>query len=241
MSPALVTGASSGIGEATVHALAAEGTDIALLARRQDRLETIAAELRSAYGVDTCVVSADVRDRDAVDRAVETAIETLGPLETVVANAGVGRGDAVVDLTDEQYRTMQATNVDGTFYLARAVLPTLTETNGDLIFIGSFAGKFPRSFNPVYAATKWWVRGFAHSLSAQVGDDGVGITVINPSEVRTEFGSEDGEPFDERFAPGEVSEPEEVADAVAFAASQESSAVQELDLFRRDKYADSGF
>jgi short-subunit dehydrogenase len=88
----------------------------------------------------------------------------------------------------------------------------------------------------VYAATKWWLRGFAHSVAAQVGDAGVGVSVVNPSEVRTEFGSEEGDPFEERFDAGEVTEPEEVADAIVFAARQDRSTVQELDLYRRDKF-----
>ncbi|ELZ46998.1 oxidoreductase (short-chain dehydrogenase family) protein [Halorubrum coriense DSM 10284] len=97
-------------------------------------------------------------------------------------------------MTDEEYAAMRETNVDGAFFLTRAALPHLTESEGSLVAVGGFAGEYPRSFNPVYAATKWWVRGFAHSVAAQVGDDGVAVSVINPSEVRTEFGSEDGEP-----------------------------------------------
>jgi hypothetical protein len=91
----------------------------------------------------------------------------------------------------------------------------------------------------VYAATKWWLRGFALSVAAEVGEAGVGVTVVNPSEVRTAFGNEDGRAFEERFDPGEVTEPEEVAAAIVFAARQDSSTVQELDLYRRDKL--SGF
>lgn len=91
----------------------------------------------------------------------------------------------------------------------------------------------------MYAATKWWIRGFAHSVAAQAGDDGVAVSVVNPSEVRTEFGSEDGEAFEERFEPGSATEPEEVAEAIAFAASRPGSSAQEIDLYRRDKYADT--
>jgi len=90
----------------------------------------------------------------------------------------------------------------------------------------------------VYAATKWWVRGFALSLEGAVGDDGVAVTVVNPTEVRTEFGSETDDPLAERYDPGEVTEPEDVADAIAFAAAQRPpNTVSELDLYRRDKFS----
>ncbi|MUW14393.1 SDR family NAD(P)-dependent oxidoreductase [Halorubrum sp. CBA1125] len=236
---ALVTGASSGIGEATAHALADRGANVALLARRRETLEAVAADVESAYGVDAIVVDGDVRERATAEAAVEAVVDRFGGLDVVVSNAGVGRGDDVATMTDEEYFTMQETNVDGTFFLTRESLPHLTESQGTLVVVGSFAGHFPRSFNPVYAATKWWVRGFAHSVSAQVGDEGVAVSVVNPTEVRTEFGSEEGEPFEEQFEPGTVTEPEEVAEAIAFAATREGSTAQEIDLYRRDKFADT--
>ena len=130
---------------------------------------------------------------------------------------------------------MMDVNVDGYFFPTREALPHVRESGGTLVFIGSFAGQYPRPVNPVYAATKWWVRGFAKSVSADVGEDDVAVTVINPAEVRTEFGGDDGEAFEDRFEPGEVSEPEEIAAAVRFAAEQDPSMVSELDLYRRDK------
>ena len=235
----LVTGASSGIGEATAHALAERGANVALLARREERLESIAEELEAEYDARALVVPGDVRDRATSAAAVEAVVEAFGGLDVVVSNAGLGRGGEVETMPDEAYAAMQETNVDGTFFLTREALSHLKASEGSLVFVGSFAGKFPRPFNPVYAATKWWVRGFAHSVAAQVGDEGVAVSVINPSEVRTEFGSEDGDPFEERFEPGSVTEPEEIAEAIAFAASRPGSTAQEIDLYRRDKYADT--
>jgi len=110
-----------------------------------------------------------------------------------VNNAGLGRGSDVESLSTDDYETMQETNVDGVFYATRAAIPHVREREGHLIFVASFAGKHPRPSNPVYAATKWWVRGFAKSLAAQIGDDDVGITIVNPAEVRSEFGAADGE------------------------------------------------
>ena len=236
---ALVTGASSGIGEATAHALAERGANIALVARRRNALESIAGELEADYDANAIVVDGDVRERATSEAAVEAVTDRFGGLDIVVANAGVGRGSDVETMSDEEYFAMQETNVDGTFFLTREAIPHLKESEGTLVVVGSFAGQFPRSFNPVYAATKWWTRGFAHSVAAQVGDEGVAVSVVNPSEVRTEFGSEDGKPFEERFEPGTVTEPAEVAEAIAFAATREGSSAQEIDLYRRDKFAES--
>lgn len=234
---ALITGASSGIGEASAHALARAGANVALAARREERLESIASDLESSHAVETLAVPIDIRDGAAVESMVETTVERFDTLDVAVSNAGLTRGGDVESMTDEEYHTMQETNVDGTFYTARESLPYLRESRGNLIFIGSFAGQYPRPSNPVYAATKWWTRGFALSVEASAGSDGVAVTVINPSEVRTEFGSTDGESWAERYGEGEVTEPEEVAEAVAFAAGQEGSTVSELDLYRRDKFS----
>lgn len=234
---ALVTGASSGIGEETAHAFAREGAAVALLARRTDRLDDIAAAVEADHDVETLVVPTDVRDELAVDAAVERTVGAFGKLDVVVNNAGLARGSSVEDMTTDEYRAMTDTNVDGVFFVTRAVLPHLKETEGNLVFVGSFAGQYPRPFNPVYAASKWWVRGFAHSVEADVGDAGVGVSVVNPTEVRTEFGSTYGESFEERFDPGEVTEPDEIADAILFCAKQERSTVSELDLYRRDKFS----
>ncbi len=233
---ALVTGASSGIGEATAHALAREGANVALAARRQERLESIADDIEAAFGVETLAVPADVRDEAAVEAMVDTTVDAFGRLDVLVNNAGLGVGGDVEATTTDQYRLMMETNVDGVFFATRAALPHLRETAGNLVVVGSFAGQYPRPGNPIYAATKWWVRGFAHSLEGQIGPDGVGVSVVNPTEVRTEFGSEESESFEERFESGEVAEPEEVADAVAFAAAQDRSTVHEIDLYRRDKF-----
>jgi len=231
---AIVTGASSGIGEATAHALAARGGNVALAARRAERLDTIADDLREEYDVEAQPVPTDIRDEAAVDALVETTVERFGSLDILVNNAGLGRGSDVAEMSTEAYRTMMETNVDGVFFATRAALPHLVESEGNLVYVGSFAGQYPRPFNPVYAATKWWLRGFARSVEASVGPEGVAVTVVNPSEVRTEFGSEMGESFEDRFAEGEVLEPQEVAEAIAFAVTQPST-VSELDLYRRDK------
>jgi NADP-dependent 3-hydroxy acid dehydrogenase YdfG len=238
---ALVTGASAGIGRETARALAGDGADVALAARRVERLHEIADAIAAEHGVETLVAPTDVTDETAVEATVDAASEAFDGLDVVVNNAGTGtaRGVAVEDLPTEQYRTVMDVNTDGMFFVARAAIPHLRASAGTLVFVGSFAGHYPRPGGPVYAATKWWTRGFALSLAGQVGDD-VAVTVVNPSEVRTEFGKEfrdETELSRERYEPDEVTEPETVADAVAYAARTETpDAVTELDLYRRDKF-----
>ncbi|WP_277554147.1 SDR family oxidoreductase [Halobaculum limi] len=233
-----ITGASSGIGAATARTLAAAGTDLALGARREDRLTALAEELRDEHGVSVEPIPVDVTDREAVDAFVATATDTLGGLDGVVVNAGIGLDGDVDTMTEEEYRAMMGVNVDGAFYTARAAIPHLRESDGTLVFVASFAGEYPRPGNPVYAATKWWVRGFAHSLEGDVGTDGVAVSVVNPTEVRTEFASEQGESFEERFDSDDVTDPTAIADGIRFCLSQEGTdTVSELDLYRRDKFA----
>jgi len=232
-----ITGASSGIGAATARTLAEAGVDLALGARRGERLRELAADLREAHGVAVEAIPVDVTDRERVDAFVETAVDAFGGLDGLVANAGVGLAGDVETMSDADYRTMMGVNVDGAFYAARAALPHLRESDGTLVFVASFAGEYPRPGNPVYAATKWWVRGFAHSLEGSVGPDGVAVSVVNPTEVRTEFASEQGESFEERFDPDEVTDPGAIADGVRFCLSQDGTdTVSELDLYRRDKF-----
>ncbi len=152
-------------------------------------------------------------------------------------NAGLARGSSIEEMTTEAYRTTMAVNCDGMFYSTRAALPHLREAEGTLVYLGSFAGKAPRAYNPVYAATKYWTRGFAKSVSAQVGDE-VAVSIVNPAAVRTEF-EVDSEQFKDRYAPGEVVEPEEVGEAIAYVARQSPSMVHELDIYNRDKFVES--
>jgi NADP-dependent 3-hydroxy acid dehydrogenase YdfG len=231
---ALVTGASSGIGEATAVALGREGADVALAARRAERLETLAETIEGDHGVAATAIPTDVSDEAQVDDLVDQTVEQLGGLDAVVVNAGLGEAGPIEAFSTETYRKIMNVNVDGAFFTARAAVPHLREAAGTLVFVGSFAGQYPRPGDSVYAASKWWLRGFARCLEAEVGADGVAVTVVNPTEVRTEF----GDPLKAEFDPNEVTEPDEIGDAIAFAVSQEPpNTVSELDLYRRDKFS----
>jgi NADP-dependent 3-hydroxy acid dehydrogenase YdfG len=100
--------------------------------------------------------------------------------------------------------------------------------------MSSIAGQYPRPATPMYAASKWWIRGFALSVEAQVGPNGVGVTVVNPAEVRTDI-EVLGESMNEQFERGEIVEPEEVAEAEVFAARQDNATISELDVYWRGK------
>lgn len=243
-SVAFVTGASSGIGRETSHTLAREGANVVLVARRKERLEQIAADIESEHEVETLVTPADVGDEPQVAAAVDATIERFDRLDIAVSNAGVPGTDnrPISEIDMESYRSVMNVNVDGTFFVAKNTVPHLAETAGNLIFVGSFDGLYPRPRSPTYAASKWWVRGFAHSLAGPAGEQDVGVTVVNPAKVRTEIGRT-GEPsFKERFERGDVLEPVDIANAIAFAAKQPPRAtVSELDLFTRDKYSREGF
>ncbi|MFB6125760.1 MAG: SDR family oxidoreductase [Halolamina sp.] len=257
---ALVTGASSGIGAATARRLAAEGANVVLAARREAALEAVAADCRAAGGdgddgdssdgddandpsdgSEALAVPTDVTDADAVAALVDAATERFGRLDTVVVNAGVGeeRDRPLADLPLEQFDRVTETNVHGAYYTTRAALPALRDGGGHLVFVGSYKGKHPSTSTPVYAASKWWLRGFAQSVAGRVGPDGVGVTVVNPSGVRTGFGSEFREETNEAALSATATlDADDVADAVSYAARREPPAtVAELDLYRRDMMA----
>lgn len=238
---AFITGASAGIGEATAETLAAQGANVAIVARRESKLQAIADRIESETEGTALVLPVDVSEPAEVREAVDETVDTFGQLDVVVNNAGIATGgDVTVEtMPAEQYRTVMGVNVDGMFFVTQATLPHLRETSGIAVFVASFSGQYPRPGAPIYAATKWWTRGFAHSLSGAVGTDEIGVTVINPTEVRTEFGKEyRDEMSQERYEPNEVTEPETIADAIAFAARQEPpNVVSELDLYRRDKFS----
>jgi hypothetical protein len=234
---AFVTGASAGIGAATARLLAREGANVALVARREERLRDLAAEIEAEYGVETLVLQTDVSDHEQVEESVERAVEAFGGLDVVVSNAGINRMGDVEELSIKKYRQVMGVNVDGTYFVTRTVIPHLRESAGSLIYVGSFSGKYPRPGQALYAATKWWTQGFALSLAGDVGLDDVAVTVVNPTEVMTEIGIQDGRPATERFEGKPAAAPEDVAEAIVFAAKQEPpNVVAELGFYRRNKF-----
>ncbi|MDX1675940.1 MAG: SDR family NAD(P)-dependent oxidoreductase, partial [Longimicrobiales bacterium] len=139
---ALITGASAGIGEACARRLAAEGADVALWARRVDRLERLADELGREHGVETYIAAVDVRDRDEVRTAVDGLLDDAGPPHILVNNAGLAAGfDRIQEGSFEDWDRMLDTNVKGLLNVTRMLLPAMIEADrGHVINIGSTAG-----------------------------------------------------------------------------------------------------
>jgi NAD(P)-dependent dehydrogenase (short-subunit alcohol dehydrogenase family) len=234
---ALVTGAATGIGQGTARMLARDGADVVGADIDGDRLEETVAAIESEFGVDGLAVQTDVTERSQVASMVEQAVERFGGLDVVVNNAGITLPVDVEEMSYEEYHREMDINVDGMFFTTKEALPYLKESEGNIVFIGSFAGQYPRPFAPVYAGTKWWTRGFAFSLAGNVGEEGVAVSVVNPSETRSDIA--EGLLKDE-YDDGEITHPDEIGEAVAFAARQEQpNTASEIDLFTVDKF--SGF
>ena len=179
---AVITGASSGIGEATARALVRDGLKVALLARRADRIEAIAAELGEA----AIAVTADVTDRDQLVAAAERVRAELGPAAVLVNNAGVMLLGPFSSEQRADYRQMVEVNLLGAITATEVFLPQLRETGGDLVNISSVAGRTARMGNAVYAATKWGINGFSEGLRQELQPD-VRVIVIEPGAVATEL------------------------------------------------------
>jgi NADP-dependent 3-hydroxy acid dehydrogenase YdfG len=223
---ALVTGASSGIGEATAANLAARGAAVALVARRTDRLEELASSITGSGGK-AVTITADVTDRGQAIAAVTTTVEQLGRLDTVINNAGVMLLGPIVDAPVEEWDRMVDLNVKGLLYVAHAALPHLLAAAedgprrvADLVNVSSVAGRVARNGSGVYNATKHAVGAFSESLRQEVTGRHVRISLVEPGAVSTELAShnrpEVQEGMKKRFAAMERMEAEDIAEVVEF-------------------------
>lgn len=218
---ALVTGASSGIGEATALALAAEGARVALAARRTDRINALADKLGDA----AIAVELDVTDEGQCRNAVVATVEAFGKLDIVVNNAGVMLLGLIEGADTEDWRRMIHTNVLGLMYVTHAALPHLLETKGSLVQISSVAGRLARLGSGAYNASKWGVNAFSESLRQEVTTRGVRVVLIEPGMVATELGDHITDPMAkavlqqrrEQMTPLEA---DDIARAVLYAVTQ---------------------
>ena len=190
---ALVTGASSGIGEATARALAAEGAAVAIAARRADRLQTLGGEIADAGGT-ALPIEVDVSEREQAEAAVAKTVAELGRLDVLVNNAGVMLLGPINEAPVEEWERMIEVNLLGLLYTSRAALPHLLagaegEPRGvaDLINISSVAGRIARKGSGVYNATKHGVGAFSESLRQEGVEHDIRVTLIEPGAVLTEL------------------------------------------------------
>jgi NADP-dependent 3-hydroxy acid dehydrogenase YdfG len=223
---ALVTGASSGIGEATARALAAQGATIALAARRKDRLARLAAEI-GEQGGHALVFETDVVEQAQAQAAVDQTVAELGRLDILVNNAGVMLLGPVVGAPLEEWDHMVDLNVRGLLYTAHAALPHLLKAAeesprqvADLVNISSVAGRSPRRGSAVYNLTKFGVGAFSESLRQEVTTRHVRVSLVEPGATKTELTShlrpEILEQWRQRRAGLELLEAEDIADAIVY-------------------------
>jgi NADP-dependent 3-hydroxy acid dehydrogenase YdfG len=223
---ALVTGASSGIGEATARRLAEEGATVALVARRADRLDALAAQIEEAGGT-ALAVAADITDRAQAEAAVQTVIDQLGRLDVLVNNAGLMLLGPIVGADVDEWERMLSINVQGLLYTTNAALPHLLKAAeddprqvADIVNISSIAGRVAWANYGVYNLTKFGVNGFTESLRQEVTKRHVRVGVLEPGGVATQLGTHNSgamrEHIDAFVESTEILEAQDIADGIAF-------------------------
>jgi NADP-dependent 3-hydroxy acid dehydrogenase YdfG len=223
---ALVTGASSGIGEATARELSGRGAAVAIAARRRDRLDALAQTIEQAGGR-ALAIEADVTDREQVQRVVGETVDRLGRLDTVVNNAGVMLLGPIENAPTEEWDRMIDLNLKGLLYVADAALPHLIEAAAqeprhvaDLVNISSVAGRVARRNSGVYNLTKHGVGAFSESLRQEVTERHVRVSLVEPGAVATELATHIREEIRDqmmsRLSDIEMLEATDIADAIAY-------------------------
>nr|AAF86624.1 clavaldehyde dehydrogenase [Streptomyces clavuligerus]2JAP_A Chain A, Clavaldehyde Dehydrogenase [Streptomyces clavuligerus]2JAP_B Chain B, Clavaldehyde Dehydrogenase [Streptomyces clavuligerus]2JAP_C Chain C, Clavaldehyde Dehydrogenase [Streptomyces clavuligerus]2JAP_D Chain D, Clavaldehyde Dehydrogenase [Streptomyces clavuligerus] len=218
---ALITGASSGIGEATARALAAEGAAVAIAARRVEKLRALGDELTAA-GAKVHVLELDVADRQGVDAAVASTVEALGGLDILVNNAGIMLLGPVEDADTTDWTRMIDTNLLGLMYMTRAALPHLLRSKGTVVQMSSIAGRVNVRNAAVYQATKFGVNAFSETLRQEVTERGVRVVVIEPGTTDTELRGHithtaTKEMYEQRISQIRKLQAQDIAEAVRYA------------------------
>jgi len=195
---ALITGAGKGIGKAIALALAKEGVNVILLARTQDEIENVAAKAR-ALRVKALAVTADVADINSVNTAVEKVLSEFKTIDILINNAGIATFGKFLDLEPVAWERIIQVNLMGTYYVTRAILPSMIERQtGDIINISSTAGLNGNAMTSAYSASKFALLGLTDSLMQEVRKHNIRVTALTPSTVSTDLSIElkltDGNP-----------------------------------------------
>jgi len=223
---ALVTGASSGIGEATARALAAEGAGVALVARRTERIDALAREI-GGTGQRALAITTDVTVEEQARQAVERTVRELGRLDIVINNAGVMLLGPIEGAPLEEWERMVRLNLLGVLYIAHAALPHLLDAAeqgprqvSDLVNISSVAGRSARSGAGVYNLTKFGVGAFSESLRQEITRRHLRVSLVEPGAVATELTEhlrpEIREQTSKMFANAEPLQAEDIAETITF-------------------------
>jgi meso-butanediol dehydrogenase / (S,S)-butanediol dehydrogenase / diacetyl reductase len=221
----LVTGGGSGIGLAITRAFVDAGATVAVTGRRRERLESA---LEGVPAERAAVLPADVSDPAQVRQVVADVVDRFGRLDVVVSNAAGYESGEITDLADDAWERMRATNVDAFFHLAKAALPRLAESGGNLVAVSSVSGLRGDWGQAGYNATKAAITVFVQSLALDWGARGVRLNAVAPAFTFTEINQDVPRdeaslaPFVNRVALGRPGEPEDIAPAVLFLASEQA-------------------
>ena len=208
---AVVTGASRGIGRAVARAAAQKGAQVGLISRSQAELDAVLKEI----GGRGAVATADVADRAQVEKALASVSSALGPIDILVNNAGIGAWGAFEDADVDLFEKLMRVNYLGTIYPMKAVLPgMLARGRGHIVNVASIAGRIGAPFEAAYSASKFAVAGLSEAVAIEVGTRGVGISIVNPGPVETEFFEARGVPY-ARKTPKPVSAERVAKDVIA--------------------------
>jgi 3-oxoacyl-[acyl-carrier protein] reductase len=220
---ALITGASAGIGLAIARRFLAEGADVAVVARRGERLAAFADEARQA-GRRCAVIVGDAREETTAQQAVQTTLDTLGQIDLLVNNAGMGIYAPLVGTSADDYDQMMDTNMRSTFLFTRHTVPSMLEQGaGTIINVSSMAGVMGFAGEAAYCASKFAQVGFTQALDRELRPRGIKVGVVCPGGVKTEFAIGSGR-TEEGVASSGMLNAEEVAEAVLLMATQPAGA-----------------
>jgi len=216
---ALITGASAGIGWAGALALAGEGANLVLTARRQERLAELESAVQNAGGKAVSLVG-DATEEDNARRAVDFAVQNFGSLDILINNVGIGNYKNLVDTSAADYDEMMDTNMRSTFLFTRYAVPVMIKQgSGTILMISSMAGIYGFGGEAVYCATKFAQVGFVQALDKELRPHGIKVGAICPGGVKTEFALGKGR-TEESVAASGMLDPEDVAGAILMACTQ---------------------
>jgi NADP-dependent 3-hydroxy acid dehydrogenase YdfG len=188
--PAVVTGASSGIGEATARVLAASGYPVVLGARRSGHCESIAKEITAAGG-EACGFALDMSDPESIEAFAKSAIAAYGEVEILVSNAGQSAPGRTFDSEPRDFAATIGVNLLGAQHLTKLlVAPMVERKRGDVVYVTSETVQAPRPRAAAYVASKWGLEGMARALQMELEGTGVRATIVRPGQTITEMGSD---------------------------------------------------
>jgi meso-butanediol dehydrogenase/(S,S)-butanediol dehydrogenase/diacetyl reductase len=232
---ALVTGAGSGIGRATAIRLASEGAAVFLADINPDGLAETAAALPA--GSRSTRFELNVTDSHACNEAVASCVEAFGKLDVLCNIAGIAICNHLTSITDEQWHRAVGVNLDGVFFMCRAAIPHLLQSQGNIVNMSSSAGLVGQAYNSAYCATKAGVMMFSKSLALEYGKQGVRVNAVCPGMVKTPLTANfampeeaDMELMAKLMPLSEGAEPEEIAASVAYLASEEARFINGIGL-----------